>query len=80
MSAAPTPTQLKVLRFMHAFYLENDQLPPMHVIAQAFGWRSANAAHEHCRYLQAKGLLTDNALGHTKFTDAGRALAGALLV
>lgn len=75
MTAAATTLQLKVLRFMHAFYLQNDQLPPHHTIAGQFGWKSANAAAEHVYALERHGLLAVNVLGKYKFTEAGRALA-----
>jgi SOS-response transcriptional repressor LexA len=66
------PRQAQVLEFARAFYLENDQLPPTHVIAAHFGWASENAAYEHLEALARRGFLQRNAVGKWKFTEAGR--------
>ncbi|MEJ5125833.1 hypothetical protein WH367_07215 [Comamonas sp. MYb21] len=60
--------QLEVLTFMQAFFKDNDQTPPMAVIAQHFGFRSPNAAQYHVEWLLRHGYLERNSLGNLKFS------------
>lgn len=58
---------LQVLDFMRAFFNANDQLPPAHVIATHFGFKSVNAANLHASRLVQHGLLERNAVGKLRF-------------
>ena len=64
----PTARQLEVLDFMRAFLAENDEMPPMWVIAKHFGFRSENAAQCHVDALMRKGFLERNSIGNLRFT------------
>lgn len=59
-----TRIQQQVLDYVRIFVVMNDQLPPAATIAEAFGWASANAAHEHLVKLEAAGHLARNELGN----------------
>lgn len=63
-----TSLQHGVLRFMHDFFLANQQLPPVERISWHFGWASNNNTHEHLARLTTKGYLTKNVVGKNKFT------------
>ena len=67
-----TSGQRRVLDFMRAFLDANDQLPPMHAIADHFGWGSDNAAQTHIVQLVRRGYLERNAVGKWRLTDKGR--------
>lgn len=71
-----TTPQLKIIQFMHEFYLAQDQLPTMKSIADHFGWKSPNNADEHCRAISEKGYLEKNVLGKHKFTAKARLAFG----
>jgi SOS-response transcriptional repressor LexA len=60
--------RLAVLKFMREFFANNDQLPPCHVVAAHFGFRSENAAHEHMVALQKDGFLQKNSVGKWMFS------------
>lgn len=62
-----TRRQLQVVAFLREFLAANDQIPPMHVISERFGWRSANAAQQHIDALSRKGLLERNDIGNWRF-------------
>jgi SOS-response transcriptional repressor LexA len=62
-----TLTQQSVLGFMHQFFADNDQLPPMHAIAKQFGWASTNAAHEICAQLERRGYIEKNVVRKYRF-------------
>lgn len=62
-----TNRQREVLHFMRCFLLENDQLPPMHAIAEHFGHRSPNSAQNHLNALEGKGYIERNAVGKFRF-------------
>lgn len=62
------PRQLEVLTFMQAFFKDNDQPPPMSVIARQFGFRSPSAAQYHIDWLLHHGYLERNSLGNLKFS------------
>lgn len=62
-----TNCQREVLHFMRCFLLENDQLPPMHTIAEHFGHRSPNSAQNHLNALERKGFIERNAVGKFRF-------------
>jgi len=63
-----TVRQLQVLRFMHDFFLQNQQLPPMDRICAHFDWASPNNAQEHINRIVVKGYLTKNVVGKYMFT------------
>jgi len=52
-----TPRQRQVLRFIQDAVLENGMPPTRAEIAEALGFKSANAAEEHLRALQRKGVV-----------------------
>ena len=52
-----TPRQRQVLRFIQDAVVENGMPPTRAEIAAALGFKSANAAEEHLRALQRKGVL-----------------------
>jgi repressor LexA len=52
-----TPRQRQILRFIQDAVLENGMPPTRAEIAEALGFKSANAAEEHLRALQRKGVL-----------------------
>ncbi|MBM4196211.1 MAG: transcriptional repressor LexA [Gammaproteobacteria bacterium] len=52
-----TPRQSEILSFIQAFIDENGMPPTRAEIARALGFRSANAAEEHLRALQRKGVI-----------------------
>ena len=71
-----TTRQREVLAYMRSFWAENDQLPPMHAIAEHFGFRSGNAAHDYLNALERKGFIERNAVGKYRFVR-DRVLAAA---
>lgn len=52
-----TPRQNQILRMIQDFIAETGMPPTRAEIAQELGFRSANAAEEHLRALQKKGVL-----------------------
>ena len=52
-----TPRQRQVLRFIQDAVIDNGMPPTRAEIAEALGFKSANAAEEHLRALQRKGVL-----------------------
>jgi repressor LexA len=54
---ALTPRQQQILRFIQDAVLRNGMPPTRAEIAAALGFKSANAAEEHLRALQRKGVL-----------------------
>jgi len=52
-----TPRQRQVLRFIQDTLAEQGMPPKRAEIAEALSFRSANAAEEHLRALQRKGVL-----------------------
>ncbi len=52
-----TPRQAEILEFIQAFAEEEGCPPTRAEIAEAFGFRSANAAEEHLRALARKGVI-----------------------
>lgn len=66
----PTDRQKEVFDFMVAFFIENHQIPPAHVIAKQLGFSSATASWCHIQALARKGFIERNSLGHWKFTHA----------
>ena len=55
--ADPTPRQTEVLEFIRQTLTESGAPPTRDEIAQAFGFRSLNAAEQHLQALQKKGLI-----------------------
>lgn len=52
-----TPRQSEILSFIQGFMEESGMPPTRAEIARALGFRSANAAEEHLRALQRKGVI-----------------------
>ena len=52
-----TPRQSEILDFIQAFIDETGMPPTRAEIARELGFRSANAAEDHLRALQRKGVL-----------------------
>jgi repressor LexA len=52
-----TPRQSEILAFIQGFMADSGMPPTRMEIARALGFRSANAAEEHLRALQRKGVL-----------------------
>ncbi|NJD30971.1 MAG: repressor LexA, partial [Gammaproteobacteria bacterium] len=52
-----TPRQRQVLRFIQDAVIRQGMPPTRAAIAEALGFKSANAAEEHLRALQRKGVL-----------------------
>ncbi|HHO68983.1 MAG TPA: transcriptional repressor LexA [Gammaproteobacteria bacterium] len=52
-----TPRQAEILEFIQEFAEEEGCPPTRAEIAEAFGFRSANAAEEHLRALERKGMI-----------------------
>ncbi len=52
-----TPRQRQVLRFIQDSMVENGMPPTRAEIAEALGFKSANAAEDHLRALQRKGVI-----------------------
>lgn len=71
--------QADVLNFCQEFFLQNDTLPTRAVVAEHFGWASANAAQCHMEILERCGFLEKNALGKYKFTAKARPKVEALV-
>lgn len=67
--------QLKILAFMRAFFKENDQLPPVAVIASKFGM-NPNGADWHVQALVRLGRLERNAVGKLRFARAATPTQG----
>jgi repressor LexA len=57
MSAELTPRQREILRLIQEAVTENGMPPTRAEIAAAMGFKSANAAEEHLRALQRKGVI-----------------------
>jgi repressor LexA len=75
----PTPTQLRVLECLRDWHQMWGYMPTRDELAQAMGWKSPNAAHEHLAALAARGLITlkSGTARSIRFTDAGlQQLAG----
>jgi len=53
----PTPRQSEILDFIRQTLTESGAPPTRDEIAQAFGFRSLNAAEQHLQALQKKGLI-----------------------
>lgn len=52
-----TSRQREVLQFLRAFYDENGFMPSTREVQEHFGWSSQNAAVQHLKALEAKGLI-----------------------
>jgi repressor LexA len=52
-----TPRQAEILSFLQAFIDDSGRPPTRAEIARGLGFRSANAAEEHLRALQRKGVI-----------------------
>src|SRR5499433_3549535 len=52
-----TPRQTQILRLVQRFISETGMPPTRAEIARELGFRSANAAEEHLRALQRKGVI-----------------------
>lgn len=69
--AQPTTANLAVLAFMREFFADNDQLPPVAVVARHFGWSGMSAVQHHVSALMHHGLVERNAVGKLRFTRTG---------
>jgi len=65
-----TTRQREVLDYMRAFLAENDQMPPLQLIADHFGYRAAAGAQFQVLALKRKGNLEANATGKVRFVRA----------
>ena len=65
-----TPRQAEVLAFLHAFFEENDQLPPVSAVAKHFGL-GHGAAHWHLEQLLHHGAIERNTVGRYRFARHG---------
>jgi repressor LexA len=54
---APSPRQLEVLRFVHAFRQQHDYAPTHREIGDGVGIASTNGVDDHLRRLEEKGLI-----------------------
>lgn len=68
-----SPVQAATLDYAWEFYQQNDQLPPLHVICENFGWASRQAAVDVMKALEKKGYVERNAVKKYRFTDQFRA-------
>jgi DNA-binding MarR family transcriptional regulator len=55
---ALTPAQARVLTYIRQYIAEHGHAPTRKEISEAFSYASPNAAQEHVRALERKGLLT----------------------
>ena len=65
-AAAPTAKNLEVLAYMREFFRENDQLPPVAIIAEHFGMNTTGADW-HAKALLRLGMVERNAVGKLRF-------------
>lgn len=65
-----TARQREVLAYMRAFLADNDQMPPLQLIADHFGYRAAAGAQFQVLALKRKGYLEANATGKVRFVRA----------
>lgn len=72
MALTASSHNLEVLAFMREFFAENDQLPPVAVVARHFGCAAATADW-HIQALIKHGLLQRNVLGKLKFARRAQA-------
>lgn len=73
MTRPLTDKQCELMNYLWGFFIDNDQLPPVHVIARHFGWSSPNAAHEKLQGLsEIHGFLEKNTVNKWKFTEKSR--------
>lgn len=63
----PSGLNLQVLVFMRSFFVDNDQLPPVAVIARHFGRGSLGTAQHHVAALLHHGAVERNAVGKLRF-------------
>lgn len=73
MTKEISPVQKMVLGFMREFFAENDQLPPAHLVAGHFGWKSRVNAVWHIEKLARHGYIEPNATGKYRFTRSAQA-------
>ncbi len=66
-----TLIQESVYEFIKEFLINNHSTPTNQEISHHFGWKSANAAYEHVRYIAKKGYLTLYDDGTGKYRLAG---------
>jgi SOS-response transcriptional repressor LexA len=53
-----TDQQFAVLYFINTFRSREQCNPTMAEISAHFGWKSINAAHDHCAVMMRKGVLS----------------------
>ena len=76
--AGLTRQQQCVLDYVRIFFAMNDQLPPMHTIANAFGYFNPNAAADHVKALERAGHLARNELGNLMLASPARNFAAPM--
>lgn len=74
-----TEGQQELLRYLTEFFIGNDQLPPLQVVADHFKWRSKQAAADKVHILVRKGYLEKNEVGKLRFARARYATVVALV-
>jgi len=57
MSKELTPAQTRVLDFIRSYMVANTYPPTRQEIASGLGFRSANAAEQHLRAIERKGVI-----------------------
>lgn len=65
--SALTPKQAAVLSYMKEFFAANDQLPPLDVISDHFGFRSGNGSSHTRQALVKAGYIERNSIGKYRF-------------
>jgi hypothetical protein len=68
----PTPRNLDVMAYLHHFFEQNDQLPPVATVCEHFGWKSLQAGQDHVDALLRHGLIERNAVGKLRFARGAR--------
>ena len=52
-----TQRQKEIYEYLQEYFIDNHHIPTRELIAERFGFRSANAAQEHMSALEKKGYL-----------------------
>lgn len=78
-SLPTTPRQTKVLKMIGEFIVENSIPPTCAEIAGSFGWASVNAAVDHVKALERKGMVKriDGAARGIRITEEGKSVLEA---
>ncbi|CAN7342897.1 hypothetical protein LJR074_001955 [Acidovorax sp. LjRoot74] len=65
-----TPRQGEVLAYLHEFFADNDQIPPVSAVGKRFGIRPG-AAQWHMDQLLHHGAIERNTVGRWRFARRG---------